>query len=132
MCARCPPDPSALHAEQSLLSHPLLTGEVLHSLHHLCDPLLDNSLGPSKDPRLGSLCCRVFQNFLSRTRVPKFPYCSYAVLHLTRALPHGIKAPNIWCAIMFQSPWIDKSHTSDTQTVIIPRVPAKYLGIYGW
>lgn len=41
-----PPDPSALLAEQTLLSQPL-TGKGLRSLHHLCDPLLVSSLDPS-------------------------------------------------------------------------------------
>lgn len=45
--AHCPSDPSALHAEQSLLSQPLPTGELLQSLDHFCDPLLDSSLSPS-------------------------------------------------------------------------------------
>ena len=36
------PKPSLLQAEQSRLSWPLLIGEMLLSLHHLCGPLLDS------------------------------------------------------------------------------------------
>lgn len=42
-----------LQAEQSQLCQPFLIGRMLQSLHHLCGPLLDSSVGSSKKPRTG-------------------------------------------------------------------------------
>lgn len=47
------PEPLLLHAEQSQLSQPLLTGEMLQEFHHLCGPSLDSlQYTPELDPTL--------------------------------------------------------------------------------
>lgn len=46
-CWEDPPEPSLLQGEQPQLFQPLLRKEMLWSLHHLYDPLLDSPVAPS-------------------------------------------------------------------------------------